>query len=225
MDERLRELERRWHASGAPRDHANLLRAIRQAKPPEKGQLWTVWIAPSIAGPLIYSVRKKGKAGRRGHDVPGQIATLIGAEEQNGLWYLDDEIAAVALRKTPLPPDWVYKEPPRIVRLLKRKKRLYGLEVELPRPAKKRPLPEIPGYSIDELQYVGDEFDGVYYGAVQQSPSRWWAVAVVDSDTGGFVDTLTEDYGYRSERAARTAARDAAIEWCAFNEVDWRDDQ
>jgi hypothetical protein len=82
----------------------------------------------------------------------------------------------------------------------------------------KRVQPAPPMLDWDEASYVGDGNDGVYYGAMFQNGS-WWALATVDSNTGGFTDTLTAERGYRSERAALAAARDAALEWCHVNRV------
>ncbi|UCC74004.1 MAG: hypothetical protein JSV86_05455 [Gemmatimonadota bacterium] len=76
-------------------------------------------------------------------------------------------------------------------------------------------------WDIDEATYVGDGADGVYY-LVDEGPDGWYVTVVVDSETGGFVDTLYEDDGpHPSAAEADRAGRDAAIEWCTWNEVDW----
>jgi hypothetical protein len=143
-----------------------------------------------------------------------------------GLWYLDELLVPVARREVPIPPEYHWTDPPRILRVLKPRKNLYGMEVEIPREKIGKRQPDPPHYTTEQLEYVGNEIDGVYYGAVQDEtyPSRWWAMAVVDSETGGFVDTLAEDYGYESESRAQTAALDAAVEWLLNNNIQgWED--
>ena len=77
---------------------------------------------------------------------------------------------------------------------------------------------------VDYASYVGDEQDGVYY-SVGQGPKGWYVTTVVDSDTGGFVDTMHEDDGpYESEEAALLGGKDAGVEWCLTNEVNWDDE-
>lgn len=80
-------------------------------------------------------------------------------------------------------------------------------------------------FRVDDAEYRGDERDGVYY-QVAEGPSGWYFTAVVDSDTGGFVDTIVKDDGpYSSEREAQSAGESWAIEWCLTNEVKWVDEE
>lgn len=78
---------------------------------------------------------------------------------------------------------------------------------------------------VDYAGYVGDEQDGVYY-SVGQGPKGWYVTTVVDCDTGGFVETMTEDDGpYDSELDATAAGQSAATEWCLFNEVNFLENE
>jgi hypothetical protein len=73
---------------------------------------------------------------------------------------------------------------------------------------------------VDEATYFGDENDGVYYQAFEDEDGKWWMSAIVDCDTGGFVDTLADSEGpYDTEEGAMIAGRDCAWEWCSWNEV------
>jgi len=76
-----------------------------------------------------------------------------------------------------------------------------------------------PRLDWDHADYAGDEQNGVYYGAMK-SGRTWWALATVDSDTGGFTETLAAEGGYKTEKAAHIAARDAALDWCHDNDVE-----
>lgn len=84
---------------------------------------------------------------------------------------------------------------------------------------------KIVQFNVDYATYVGDEKDGVYYQTAR-GPDGWYLTAVVDSDTGHFVDTLTEDDGpYETEERADMAGRDCAIEWCFTNNVSYEDEK
>lgn len=73
---------------------------------------------------------------------------------------------------------------------------------------------------VDDACYCGDENDGVYYQAFEDDDGKWWLSAIVDSDSGAFVDTLIDADGpYNSEDAAERAGRAAAEEWCGWNDV------
>ena len=79
-------------------------------------------------------------------------------------------------------------------------------------------------FDPDDAWYVGDENDGVYY-QVAEGADGWYMTAVVDSDSGSFVDNLTTDDGpYDTERAALDAGRCAAKEWCIWNDVSYDDE-
>lgn len=66
---------------------------------------------------------------------------------------------------------------------------------------------------------VGDGFDNVYVG-VGEGPDGWYVSAVVDSDTGSFVDSLVTDDGpYTTQAEALEAGKNAGREWCYTNNV------
>lgn len=84
-------------------------------------------------------------------------------------------------------------------------------------------MPDIVAFSADEAEYIGDERDGIYYQTAE-GPGGWYLTIVVDSDTGGFVDTITKDDGpHSSEAEALQAGKDVAIGWCIDNGVTWAD--
>jgi hypothetical protein len=76
-----------------------------------------------------------------------------------------------------------------------------------------------PRLDWDTAAYMGSDRDGVYYGAMQKG-GTWWALATVDSETGSFTEALVAEGGYPSKKAALTAAKDAAYEWCRTNRVE-----
>jgi hypothetical protein len=79
--------------------------------------------------------------------------------------------------------------------------------------------PRICEVDVDAAFYEGSSGDGVYYD-VARGPGGWFMSAIVDSDTGSFVDTLVQDDGpYRSKRRALQAGQDAARDWCYTNDV------
>lgn len=72
---------------------------------------------------------------------------------------------------------------------------------------------------VDSAHYVGDGTDGVYYDAAPHR-GKWYASALVDSDTGHFVDSLfTDDGPHDTEEEALRAGRNGATEWCFTNDV------
>jgi hypothetical protein len=90
----------------------------------------------------------------------------------------------------------------------------------VPSMSKPNPICEI---DVDEAKYLGggDESssDGVYFDAKQEG-GLWYMSAIVDSDTGHFVDTLVQDDGpYPSYEEAMEAGINAALEWAMTNEV------
>ena len=77
---------------------------------------------------------------------------------------------------------------------------------------------------VDYASYIGDEQDGVYY-SWGEGPKGWYVTTVVDCDSAGFVETMTEDDGpYESAEAAELAGKDAGMEWCFDNQIDFEDD-
>jgi hypothetical protein len=74
----------------------------------------------------------------------------------------------------------------------------------------------------DEATYYGDEDDGVYVNVGQGPDGKWYMTATVDCNTASFVDDLVTDDGpYDTEEEAKVAGKDAAIEWCHDNDVDY----
>lgn len=85
------------------------------------------------------------------------------------------------------------------------------------RPAAPRPI--IVASDWDEAEYVGDGKDGCYVN-VGQGRDGWYVTVTVDSNSGGFTDTLTQDDGpYPTQTQARDTGYDVAREWCLQNEV------
>jgi len=73
---------------------------------------------------------------------------------------------------------------------------------------------------FDSARYYGDGDDGVYYQVFEDSKGFFWLSAVVDCDTGGFVDGLVDEDGpYDCESSAWLAGDYAAGDWCAENDV------
>lgn len=94
----------------------------------------------------------------------------------------------------------------------------------IPNPPPQAKYGEPPELDLDDAAYIGDGNDGVYFSAIHKG-NTWWALATVDSDTGHFIDTLVSEGGHRSEKAALTAAKDAALEWCTTNNVATGEDE
>ena len=79
-------------------------------------------------------------------------------------------------------------------------------------------------WDVDAATYVGDGTDGVYF-QIQACPDGWYMTAVVDSDTGSFVDTVVSDDGpYATAEEATQAGRSFAENWCADNQVSTEDE-
>lgn len=77
---------------------------------------------------------------------------------------------------------------------------------------------------VGEATYIGDGNDGVYYQVFADENDQFWMSALVDSDYGRFVDSLVESDGpYDSPEDAELAGRDAAMEWCGWNNVSYSD--
>ena len=80
-------------------------------------------------------------------------------------------------------------------------------------------------FDVDDATYIGDEDDGVYFQVAQGDDGKWYMTAVVDCNTAHFTDDLVVDDGpYDSEDAAIMGGKNAAIGWCADNDVEWSDD-
>lgn len=77
-----------------------------------------------------------------------------------------------------------------------------------------------PHLNWDDAEYLGSADDGVYYGAMKKG-GTWWCLAVVDMEH--YSGNIAAEGGYRSKRAARLAAEDAAYEWCRNNDVSTED--
>jgi hypothetical protein len=78
---------------------------------------------------------------------------------------------------------------------------------------------KIVTFDIDEATYIGNAEDGVYY-QIAEKHGKWYMTAVVDSNTGSFVDNLIVDDGpYDTEQEALKAGAAVAQEWCIDNNV------
>jgi len=83
---------------------------------------------------------------------------------------------------------------------------------------------QIVPWNVDHAIYVGDDEDGVYFQTAK-GPDGWYVTAVVDSNTGAFVDTILDDDGpYETEEDAEVAGRDCATQWCFDNEVNFKEE-
>lgn len=79
---------------------------------------------------------------------------------------------------------------------------------------------QIAVVNVDTAEYIGDPDDGVYYTVARGFDGKWYGSAIVDSNTGSFVDALVTDDGpYDFEGQAETAMADAAKDWCIENGV------
>lgn len=79
---------------------------------------------------------------------------------------------------------------------------------------KAKPIVE---FDVDEAYAVSTDRDSVYF-CIAENRKGWWMTAVVDSDTGHFVDTYIADDGpYRTEREAQLAGLSAAGQWFMDN--------
>lgn len=87
------------------------------------------------------------------------------------------------------------------------------------------PPVRIARVDFDVAEYVGDENDGVYYEAKQSAvDNKWYGSAVIECNTGSFVENLaTNDGPYDTRNKAREAMRGAGIEWCIDNDVQYEE--
>jgi len=81
-------------------------------------------------------------------------------------------------------------------------------------------------WDFDEATYVGDEEDGVYYQVARKGQRcGWYMTAVVDCNTASFCDNLIVDDGpYDTEAEAEEAGKNAAVEWCVNNYVNYEEE-
>lgn len=85
---------------------------------------------------------------------------------------------------------------------------------------------DIVPFSADDATYVSDGTDGCYYQVAEGADGEWYVTVVVDSDTGGFVDTIYRDGGpYRTREDAEARGRSIASEWCIDNQISFEDDE
>jgi hypothetical protein len=157
---------------------------------------WELRFTRSITGWVLHSARRPHKAWLPPSGLPIQVLEYA-CSDSRGIIRDDEARDAIEREATP------YKLEHR-----------HSAEIVFPVKAK-----DPPTLDWDSAEYVGDGRDGVYIGAVR-SGSRWWSLATVDSESGSFTETLAAEYGYRSRRAAITAARDAALMWCGINGVE-----
>ena len=76
-------------------------------------------------------------------------------------------------------------------------------------------------FNVDRAVYIGDAEDGVYY-EVYHCRDGWYVTVVVDCDTSGFTEAISEGEGpYDSVELANEAGRNDAIDWCVYNGVEW----
>jgi hypothetical protein len=91
---------------------------------------------------------------------------------------------------------------------------------------KPEPKAQIAVVNVDHAEYIGDPDDGVYYQVAKGPDEKWYGSALVDCNTGSFVDSLVTDDGpYDYEGQAETAMADAAKQWCFDNDVNFEDEE
>lgn len=73
----------------------------------------------------------------------------------------------------------------------------------------------------DYEEWVGSEEDGCYVRVYECDDGSWRNEVIVDSETGHFVDTLSECDGFETSDDAMISGRGAATEWCMYNDVDF----
>lgn len=178
-----------------------LRRERRQAMKLRREEKWTLTFQKSILGWMLVKARRRGRGVMIGIAIPRHVREWALAEKS---LVVRDKGAIEVVTLAAKGGDRACME----------------ANVSAPSPFNGPVAPHLD-WDSSETFYLGDENDGVYYGARQDEkhPSRWWALSTVDSNTGGFVDTLSNDYGYRSRSAALRAAKDAAYEWCCANEI------
>jgi hypothetical protein len=99
---------------------------------------------------------------------------------------------------------------------------MYRVSFLVDKPKKgKAPRAEIAKSNWDTADYYGDANNGGYVNVARKGRTGgWYLTVVIDSDTGGFTHTLSQDEGpYPSEARARLAGADAVREWMYNNKV------
>ncbi len=167
---------------------------------------WILLFRKSIVGWKLMSARQRGGKCATGDDIPARVREYAclgkdGVTVEGGY----DGDAGKAITAASAGRYAFYFHTSDIVRRCSAR-------------AKHGPAPVL---DWDHAEYVGDDESGVYFGAVQ-SGGTWWCLAVVDSTRGGggFTCDLAAEPGYSSEAMATSAARDAAMNWCHWNDVE-----
>lgn len=163
---------------------------------------WTAKIQRSISGFALQAAKRGSGSYKRGSQIPTYVREYFFADAR-GLITDGAAIAALNEKSKGAHSFTVTAQIPETESAYSRTQAKYG------------PPPHL---DWDDAEYMGDKGDGVYYGALKKG-GTWWALATVDSDTGGFTESLTAEGGYSSKKAALTAAKDAAYEWCRTNRV------
>jgi len=161
-----------------------------------KARKWTLCFRKCIMGWLLVSARPAHGRTLKGVAIPRHVLDFAEADERG---FVRD------------------KETGKIISGLVNDAYEGKTVQEIDDPAKPQEEPPRLDWDASETKYIGSEEDGVYYGAVEKN-GKWWAMATVDSDSGGFTDSLLAELG-TSQETALQAAREVAEEWCASNEV------
>lgn len=185
-----------------------------------KSYTWNLTFKQSISGVLLVSARRPHQKTLHGAEIPKYVQDYCLVQpvpNPDTLPISEESLSVVKDKGTLIEGGWEVSE-----------------EIPIPYASRSAKYGEAPHLDWDEASYLGNGNDGVYYGALKTSylgprggkRETWWAMATVDSDTGGFVDdtggfvdTLAADPGYSSEKHALRAAKDAAFEWCASNGI------
>lgn len=188
-----------------------------------KTETWTVRLRRSLVGLVVVSVRPE--KGRTIHsDLPSHVMLALAAEKQanRGAWFVTDPVA-IAILTGPTERPGAGLDLPRIlsVRCGEPGEWVVKIEIHKLTTVKREPTP--PTLDWDAAHYEGDGEDGVYYAAVRCG-RWWWALATVDSNTGGFTQSLAAER-YTTRPEAFRAARGAALEWCHNNEVPLKESE
>jgi hypothetical protein len=164
---------------------------------------WTAKLQRTLSGFALQAVKKgKGKY-RKGAKIPQYVREYFEANPR-GLINDDEAVRTLKEKSNGAHRFTLTEQIPETESAYSKTQAKYGAP---------------PHLDWDDAEYVGDADNGVYYGAMHKGKT-WWALATVDSNTGGFTDSLVAEGGYRSRRAALIAAKDAALEWCYNNDVN-----
>ena len=163
-------------------------------------QDWTVTFTRSILGWMLTSARRKHAATVRGKDIPDQVRQWSMATGKKGVV---SDPAATALIEAASKGGAQAKVKARVMF----------------RTGKAAPKP--PELDWNDSWYLGDGQDGVYYGVIRQG-RKWWALATVDSNTGGVTQGILA-HPCTTRAQAVEMAKGAAVDWRIINEVDRTD--